>query len=471
MSWQLVAGIGRVESVHASGYGLRADGTTTKPIRGPRLDGKRFALIRDTDRGRWDGDAEFDRAIGPMQFIPSTWASWGADGNGDGVNDPNNIYDAALATGHYLCAGGRDLNGSADLEKAILSYNNSREYVNAVRDWMRTYQGSKVTPTPDEAPAAPHYPDPADTRAPATAKPSRTVRQGSVTRPPAQRERVPEETATPRPAKPVATPGAEKKPAGKPEPAPGRSTGTAHHTVARLERVGEDYLGERGEGEAFTRQPQVRALDAHGHPVAGVKVTYRLTGPSAAHFADHTTSTTVSTDDRGLATAPTIWAGDRPGCVMLTAAAPGKQRPATAAFTAAVRQAPAPMTADHLELLTPQPVHADLDSRLPDLPQVRTTTGNKPTPGVRLTATLLDSAREREQPRECAFGPYFKDEHGNPLRTLVLPDTDSEGRLTLPQLFTGERSGSYTLRLATPEGVTLDIPLTVGEISTDGPAT
>ena len=32
-----------------------------------------------------------------MQFIPSTWAGWGVDGNGDGIADPFNIYDAAAA--------------------------------------------------------------------------------------------------------------------------------------------------------------------------------------------------------------------------------------------------------------------------------------------------------------------------------------------------------------------------------------
>ncbi|MEF3112303.1 lytic transglycosylase domain-containing protein, partial [Streptomyces chrestomyceticus] len=162
LPWELVAGIGRVESVHASGYGLRGDGSTVRPIRGPRLDGVEFALIRDTDGGRWDGDAVFDRAVGPMQFIPSTWGSWGADGNGDGVKDPNNMFDAALGTARYLCAGDRDLSRSADLDRAVLSYNNSRAYVNAVRKWMDTYRGVGVVETPDDVPAVPHRPDPAD---------------------------------------------------------------------------------------------------------------------------------------------------------------------------------------------------------------------------------------------------------------------------------------------------------------------
>ncbi len=44
--------------------------------------------------------------MGPLQFIPSTWRSWGVDANGDGVADPNQIDDAALAAGRYLCAAG-----------------------------------------------------------------------------------------------------------------------------------------------------------------------------------------------------------------------------------------------------------------------------------------------------------------------------------------------------------------------------
>ncbi|RSS73351.1 lytic transglycosylase domain-containing protein, partial [Streptomyces sp. WAC06614] len=158
LPWQLLAGIGRIESVHASGYGLKADGYTEKPIRGPRLDGNGFAEIRDTDKGEWDADTQYDRAVGPMQFIPSTWATWGADGNGDGRRDPNNIYDAALGAGLYLCAGDRNLGDAAQLDRAILSYNNSREYVNSVTGWMRQYQnGAAGVPNPP----AGNYPTPA----------------------------------------------------------------------------------------------------------------------------------------------------------------------------------------------------------------------------------------------------------------------------------------------------------------------
>mgnify|MGYP002392681083 CR=1 FL=1 len=99
ISWPLLAAIGRIESNHGRTSGdLLTDGTSRPPVMGLLLDGSGgFAVIADTDGGRLDGSAQFDRAIGPMQFIPSTWAMYAADGNGDGTSDPFNIFDASLA--------------------------------------------------------------------------------------------------------------------------------------------------------------------------------------------------------------------------------------------------------------------------------------------------------------------------------------------------------------------------------------
>ncbi|GAA2569915.1 lytic transglycosylase domain-containing protein [Streptomyces lienomycini] len=139
LPWELLAAIGKVESGQARGGAVDGNGTTLRRITGPPLDGRGFALIRDTDGGAHDGDTVYDRAVGPMQFLPSTWAHWGADGNGDGRADPNNIFDAALAAGHYLCAGDRNLARAADLDRAILSYNNSGSYLRLVRHWLEFY--------------------------------------------------------------------------------------------------------------------------------------------------------------------------------------------------------------------------------------------------------------------------------------------------------------------------------------------
>ncbi|WP_262387293.1 lytic transglycosylase domain-containing protein [Streptomyces sp. TRM49041] len=145
LRWQLLAAIGQVESAQARGGRVDARGTTFAPIVGPRLDGRGFALIRDTDRGAYDGDAVYDRAVGPMQFIPSTWAAWGADGNGDGVADPHNVHDAALAAGRYLCAGGRDLAVPGDLDRAVLAYNRSVAYLRLVRSWYGYFLDGRWT--------------------------------------------------------------------------------------------------------------------------------------------------------------------------------------------------------------------------------------------------------------------------------------------------------------------------------------
>ncbi len=148
LPWQLLAAIGKVESGQARGGRVDASGTTLSPILGPVLDGNGFATIRDTDGGAYDGDPRYDRAVGPMQFIPSTWARWGQDANGDGRRDPGNIHDAALAAGRYLCAGDRDLTVPADLDRAILSYNHSRAYLRTVLAWLDFYK-SGAHPVPD----------------------------------------------------------------------------------------------------------------------------------------------------------------------------------------------------------------------------------------------------------------------------------------------------------------------------------
>ncbi|HEV7650534.1 MAG TPA: lytic murein transglycosylase [Actinophytocola sp.] len=131
MSWATLAGIGRIESDHGQygGATLRDDGRPSKPIVGVPLNGSTgVKSVSDTDGGRFDGDPRVDRAVGPMQFIPSTWARWAADANLDGIGDPQQIDDAAVAAARYLCAGGRDLAKPADWWAAVFSYNNSVPY-------------------------------------------------------------------------------------------------------------------------------------------------------------------------------------------------------------------------------------------------------------------------------------------------------------------------------------------------------
>jgi membrane-bound lytic murein transglycosylase B len=131
IGWNTVAAVGFVESAHGAlgGGRLTASGEVSRPIVGPGLNGDGFAAIADTDGGVLDCDALWDRAVGPMQFIPSTWKLAGRDANGDGAADPHNIDDAALSAAGYLCAGGRDLTTDQGWTDAIWSYNQSEAYL------------------------------------------------------------------------------------------------------------------------------------------------------------------------------------------------------------------------------------------------------------------------------------------------------------------------------------------------------
>lgn len=166
LTWEVLAGVGRVESGHASGGRVDDDGATRGRIMGIRLDGSvpGTATIPDSDDGALDGDTEFDRAVGPMQFLPGTWARYGADGNDDGVRDPHNVYDAALAAARYLCAGGGNLAEPPDLLAALFRYNPSVSYGLAVQAWAQAYRtgGAPVIPAQEgavpESPPAPVAP-------------------------------------------------------------------------------------------------------------------------------------------------------------------------------------------------------------------------------------------------------------------------------------------------------------------------
>jgi len=112
LDWSLLAAIGYVESDHGRDGGSRLDaaGVARPGIQGDRRDGTRGAVaIRDTDSGLFDHDRRFDRAVGPMHFVPSTWLVVGVDADGDSKRDPQDIDDAALAAAVLLCSASDDL--------------------------------------------------------------------------------------------------------------------------------------------------------------------------------------------------------------------------------------------------------------------------------------------------------------------------------------------------------------------------
>jgi membrane-bound lytic murein transglycosylase B len=138
ISWNLLAGIGRIESMHANGGATDTHGTAVRPIYGPALDGTlpgNEVIVQSSANGR----ISYARAMGPMQFLPGTWARYASDGDGDGVADPQNLYDSTLAAARYLCSGGLNLRDQSQVLAAILRYNNSMPYAQNVLGWAAAY--------------------------------------------------------------------------------------------------------------------------------------------------------------------------------------------------------------------------------------------------------------------------------------------------------------------------------------------
>jgi len=143
VEWWALAGISRVEGRHGTygGSSLDERGDTTKHIIGIQLNGtNETQVVPDSDGGSLDRDPAYDRAVGPMQFIPGTWSRFAADGNGDGVATPFNLYDATLAAARYLCQASQGLGGDDGLRRAYLAYNRSIAYVESVLGWARQYE-------------------------------------------------------------------------------------------------------------------------------------------------------------------------------------------------------------------------------------------------------------------------------------------------------------------------------------------
>lgn len=131
VGWNTLAGIGWVESRHGTleGGAIEAEGVARPAIVGIPLDGTdRTMAIRDTDGGALDGDAAWDRAVGPMQFIPETWSIWAVDADGDGRFDPHDIDDAAATAARYLCQAYGTLGSPETWIGAIRSYNDTDDY-------------------------------------------------------------------------------------------------------------------------------------------------------------------------------------------------------------------------------------------------------------------------------------------------------------------------------------------------------
>lgn len=147
LAWNTIAGIGATESDHGrhGGSSVGPDGTVTPPIYGvPLAGGEGIEHIADSDGGTLDGDTEFDRAVGPFQLIPQTWRNWHTDGSGDGVEDPHNIDDAAMATANYLCRVSVGIDTEAGWIAAVSGFNSPQSYRDTVARYAVAFAASVV---------------------------------------------------------------------------------------------------------------------------------------------------------------------------------------------------------------------------------------------------------------------------------------------------------------------------------------
>ncbi|MER7840005.1 lytic transglycosylase domain-containing protein [Streptomyces sp. NPDC096040] len=426
LSWQLLAAIGKVESGQARGGDVDAEGNTLHRILGPQLDGNGFALIQDTDGGQYDGNSAYDQAVGPMQFIPSTWAWAGRDGNGDGVKDPNNVYDAALAAGHYLCRNGWDLSVQADMNSAILSYNHSQDYLNLVLSWYEFYREGTHS-IPNGTGTVPSH------RSDGHKSGSGSGSGGSPS---------PSTPGTPKPKEP--SPGT---PSTTPSLPP-----TPTDTVDHLEDAGTATLTAMA-GDAFTKKISTRAETKAGRTVSKVRIRFTIVGDTDATFTGGESVATVTTGSKGVAVAPALQAGEKTGDFTVRATVVGRTiTPVDYDATVTAR------AADTLALVNATALTCAPGAEFADQVQAKATYQGTVADQVAATATLIKSADDTS---ENDKGPYFKDADGNAVRTLTNLQTDANGLLTLPKLYADDITGTFLLRITTTGGAALTVELTV----------
>ena len=378
-----------------------------------------------------------------MQFIPSTWAWAGRDGNGDGKKDPNNVYDAALAAGHYLCRMNWDLSQQADLHSAILSYNNSQDYLNTVLSWLEYYRKGTHS-VPDGTGTVPSSRSDGgsgtDPTTPATTDPGSGSGSGK------------DGGSTPAPKPPSK---------GKPStPAPAPTPPTPTETVDHIQDTGTPALSAMA-GDAFTAKIGTRAEDKKGKGVAKVRVRFTITGDTDATFTGGETVATIQTDKTGTALAPALQAGEKTGAFTVRAVVVGRLLPGLDYRATVTARA-----ADTLARTTDTELTCVAGGEFADRVTVKATYKGAVADKVAATATLVKSA---DDTTENDKGPYFKDADGKAVRTLTGLQTDADGQLTLPQLYADDATGTFLLRVTTAGGAVLTVELTVTAPATSSP--
>ena len=149
LRWIVLAAIGRVESNHgrAGAFGAPLDGRGGSGV------------VPDTDRGTVDNDQRWDAPIGPMRLLPTTWTAVAVDADNDGIRNPQDLDDAALAAAVLLCSHG-NLARPGALRAALASYHPAPGFVRTVLVLAARYaeQATPLPPPPAVVPPLPALP-------------------------------------------------------------------------------------------------------------------------------------------------------------------------------------------------------------------------------------------------------------------------------------------------------------------------
>jgi Peptidase family M23/Transglycosylase SLT domain len=123
LDWTLLAAIGAVETNHGQHAGAAIDPGTgeARPwIFGPALNGQNHTAAIPIKRwsGWWGLTGPWQRAVGPMQFLPTTFDAHAVDADQDGTTNPHDIDDAAATTANFICtSAGERVDGTTDVAR------------------------------------------------------------------------------------------------------------------------------------------------------------------------------------------------------------------------------------------------------------------------------------------------------------------------------------------------------------------
>jgi hypothetical protein len=328
------------------------------------------------------------------------------------------------------------------MNSAILSYNNSQDYLNLVLSWYEFYRKGTHSVPNGTGTVPSHRSD--------GGSGSGSGSSGSPT-PSTPGTSTPGTPGTPKPDEPK--PGTPSTPPTLPP--------TATDTVDHLEDAGTAKLTATA-GDAFTKRISTRAETKAGRIVAKVRVRFTIVGDTDTTFTGGESVATVTTDSKGVAVAPALQAGEKTGDFTVRATVVGRTiTPVEYDATVTAR------AADTLALVNTTALTCTPGAEFADQVQAKATYQGAVADQVAATATLVKSA---DDTGENDKGPYFKDADGNPVRTLTDLKTDANGLLTLPKLYADDTTGTFLLRITTTGGATLTVELTVAAAETATPS-